>query len=213
MEELLTVVREESKQIVEPWETHRYTHTHKKMRGHKGQNGLTLANSLKKLHKGVRIRWLSPPVSCKICNTWVQEAEKEVEIVYFSSDIKRSDSVFKPASFSRCFELYLIDHLTVVENLYSIAQKHCVRLSTLRTSCFWYHSFTATALFLIWLHASCFKNCKLTRMTANKLVYITIKKCCFFQCELSKHWAILEYLRKWGVSASLCLYYVVMQWG
>lgn len=64
-------------------------------------------------------------------------------MVFFPSDTKKSDSVFKQASFSRCFDLYLIDHH--VENLYGIAQKHGVTLSASGTSWFWYHSFTATA--------------------------------------------------------------------
>lgn len=182
-------------------------HTCKKVMGHKRQNRVALTVSVKET--GVRIRWLPPLYHVKSAILESRRLRKELYEL-FSSDNKKSDSVFKWASFCRCFELYLIGHLTVVENLYSIAQKHCVRLSTLRTSCFWYHSFTATALFLIWLHASCFKNCKLTRMTANKLVYIAVQKCCFFHYELSKHWVFWEYLRKWDVPSSLCLRYVVM---
>lgn len=49
MEELQTVVREESKQVVEPWETHWYTYPYKKLRGHKGQNSLALAVSIKEM--------------------------------------------------------------------------------------------------------------------------------------------------------------------
>lgn len=40
--------------------------------------------------------------------------------------------------------------------------------------------FHSNCLFLIWLHASCFKSCKLTRMTANNSVYRAINNCCFF---------------------------------
>lgn len=181
------------------------------MRGHKRQNRLALAASIKE--------------SIERCQDKVTPLPHITQNLQYLSLGGWGRSYNSVLQIRKKVAVFLSRHLSpdvlncvnwpsyCCRNLYSIAQKHCMRLSTLRTSCFWYHSFTATALFLIWLHASCFKNCKLTRMTANKLVNIAIQKCCFFQCELSKHWIFWEYLRKWGVPSSLCLYYVVMQWG
>lgn len=54
MEELETVVREESKQEAEPSGIQLYTHV-LKVRGHKGHNRLVLAMSIRETFEGVRI--------------------------------------------------------------------------------------------------------------------------------------------------------------
>lgn len=166
MEELETVVREESKQEAEPSGTQIYINV-LKVRGHKGHNRIVLAMSIRETSEGVRIMWLYPLYHTKSAIIESKSWEKTCNI--FPPHISKKVTVFKWLYFSRCFELYLIDHH--VENLYGIAQMHCMRLSAWGTSCFWYHSFTSNCLFLIWLHASCCKSCELTKMTANNLVY------------------------------------------
>lgn len=140
---------------------------------------------------------------CHTKSAIIESKSWEKSCNFFPLRYQKKMTVLKWLSFSRCFELYLIDHH--VENLYGIAQKHCVRISALGTSWFWYHSFTSNCLFLIWLHASCFKSCKLTRITANNLVYRATWKCCFLQCELSKQWVFWECLRKGGCSIIIIL--------
>lgn len=112
--------------------------------------------------------------------SWGQKAEKVVIVwllfwVFSPLRYQKKWQCFWASIILQMFKLYLIEHLSVVENECSVAQDHCMRLSMLKTSCSWYRSFTAAALFLIWLHASCFTDCKLTRMTASKLAYIAIK--------------------------------------